>query len=98
MKVTVEKVDKILGKDMRQVHPMTIYSTDEIYFGQFTQKIFTRTPKMAKLQIIAKRIIPTVPFKPIRQIGVYVPAIRMLIIMWSNFFKRVFIFSDMSNE
>ena len=37
------------------------------------------------------------PARTIRQIGVYVPAINMKIIIWSIFFKILFTFGEMSS-
>lgn len=66
------------------IQPITRYNAVEIQRGQLNQTILKTTPLKATAAIIENNILPVVPFKLIKQKGVYVPAIKINIIEWSN--------------
>ena len=66
------------------IQPITRYNAVEIQRGQLNQTILKTTPLKATAAIIENNILPVVPFKLIKQKGVYVPAININIIEWSS--------------
>ena len=60
---------------------MAIYSTEEIHLGQYTQKAFNTMPQKAMVQTPTQSKVPVEGFSAIRHTGVYVPAIKMEIII-----------------
>ncbi len=63
---------------------MAMYIIEENHFGQLIQSAFNKIPTRAIPQITVSRIIPVAPSKTSIQTGVYVPAIKTKIIIWSN--------------
>ena len=71
-------------KKNTMIQPITRYNAVEIQRGQLNQNILKTTPPKATAAIIENRILPVVPFKLMKQKGVYVPAININIIEWSS--------------
>ncbi|MNP34907.1 hypothetical protein D3C76_1282150 [compost metagenome] len=62
------------------IHPISIYIKVESHLGQLNQIILKDIPRTAIVIIIANNTQPVTPFKAIKQMGVYEPAISTKII------------------
>ena len=72
------------GRDAAASHPITTYKVTRIQWGCDFQKRMISIPAMAMVHTVTKRVKPWSLRNVIRQIGVYVPAIRRKIAMWSK--------------
>lgn len=76
------------------IHPINIYTRVESHLGHLNHIILNRIPQTA-INVTSENIIhPLVPFKAIRQSGVYEPAINMYIIEWSSLCKKFITFLE----
>ena len=91
-------VSKSCVNAITQTHPIAIYNREENHFGQVIQQALIIMPPTAIPQTNTRRGMPIEESSTIKHTGVYVPAIKTNIIIWSIFLNSLSPFSESFKE